>query len=146
MIRFPYRLAFICAAVLHSRTLHAQAADIVRGRVIDDSARVVIGAAVNITRGPDRLVLSTITDSTGRYSLRFEPGTGDYLVHVSYAGFRPARRRVERVGNERELVADFTLGRDLALLAAVKVNANRPTRAQAEVATPYQREVGAAEL
>lgn len=125
--------------------LHAQAADIVRGRVIDDSARVVIGAAVNITRGPDRLVQSTVTDSSGRYRLRFDPGTGDYLVHVSYPGFRAARRRVERVGNERELVADFTLGRDLALLAAVKVNANRPVRAEAQVANPYEREVGAAE-
>lgn len=124
---------------------HAQTADIVRGRVLDDSARAVVGAAVNITRGPDRLVLSTITDSTGRYSLRFDPGTGDYLVHVAFAGFRPARRRVERIGSERELVADFTLGRDLAMLAAVRVNANRPVRAQAQVASPYQREVGADE-
>ncbi len=127
------------------RALSAQAADIVRGRVIDDSARAVVGAAVNITRGPDRLVLSTITDSAGRYSRRFEPGTGDYLVHVSYLGFRPARRRVERVATERELVADFTLGRDMALLAAVQVNANRPVRAQAQVANTYSREVGAAE-
>ena len=126
-------------------SVFAQTADIVRGRVIDDSARAVVGAAVNITRGPDRLVQSTVTDSTGRYSLRFDPGTGDYLVHVAFAGFRPARRRVERVGNERELIADFTLGRDIATLAAVRVNANRPERAQAQVASPYQREVGAAE-
>jgi hypothetical protein len=31
------------------------------------------------------------------------------------------------------------------MLAAVRVNANRPERAQAQVANPYQREVGAAE-
>lgn len=137
---YLYRVLFFLAPL----PLSAQA-DIVRGRVIDDSARVVVGAAVNITRGPDRLVQSTMTDSSGRYSVRFDPGTGDYLVHVAYAGFRPARRRVERVGSERELVADFTLGRDLALLAAVKVNASRPERAQAQVTSPYQREVGAAE-
>ncbi len=122
---YVYRVLFFLAPL----PLSAQA-DIVRGRVIDDSARVVVGAAVNITRGPDRLVQSTVTDSSGRYSVRFDPGTGDYLVHVAYAGFRPARRRVERVGSERELVADFTLGRDMALLAAVKVNASRPERAR----------------
>ncbi|MFO0073372.1 MAG: carboxypeptidase regulatory-like domain-containing protein, partial [Gemmatimonas sp.] len=143
--RRVHLVALLALLVLLPGTLQAQGADIVRGRVVDDSARVVRGAAVSITRGPDRLVLSTMTDSAGRYSLRFDPGTGDYLVHVSFAGFRPARRRVERVGSERELVADFTLGRDLALLVAVKVNANRPERAVARVASPYEREVGAAE-
>lgn len=135
-------LALLVAAVA---PLRAQGADIVRGRVVDDSARAVPGATVSITRGPDRLVQTVLTDSSGRYSSRFDPGTGDYLVHVAFTGFRSARRRVERVANERELVADFTLGRDVATLAAVQVNANRPVRAQAQVADPYQREVGAAE-
>ena len=125
--------------------LHAQGADVVRGRVLDDSSRVLPGAIVSITRGPDRLVQQVVTDSTGRYSSRFDPGTGDYLVHVSMPGFRAARRRVERVADERELVADFTLQRDLAVLDAVRVTANQPTRAQAQVATPYAREVGASE-
>lgn len=125
--------------------LHAQSADVVRGRVLDDSSRVLPGAIVSITRGPDRLVQQVVTDSTGRYSSRFDPGTGDYLVHVSMPGFRAARRRVERVADERELVADFTLQRDLAMLDAVRVTANQPTRAQAQVATPYAREVGASE-
>jgi hypothetical protein len=116
--RLPVRvhtLSAVIALALFAASparLSAQSADVVRGRVVDDSARAVVGAAVNITRGPDRLVQSTVTDSAGRYSVRFDPGTGDYLVHVAYAGFRPARRRVERVGTERELVADFTLGRD----------------------------------
>ena len=143
--RLGHHVPLLALLALLPGTLQAQGADIVRGRVMDDSARVVRGAAVSITRGPDRLVLSTMTDSAGRYSLRFDPGTGDYLVHVSFAGFRPARRRVERVGSERELVADFTLGRDLALLAAVRVNANRPVRANAQVTSPYEREVGATE-
>lgn len=124
----------------------AQSTDIVRGRVLDDSARALVGAVISITRGPDRLVQQTTTDSTGRYSSRFDPGTGDYLVHVSALGFRSARRRVERVGSERELVADFTMARDMAaMLAAVNVRANRAVRAQAQVANAYQREVGASE-
>ena len=37
-------------------------ADVVRGRVTDDSARAVIGATVMITRGPDRLTQQATTD------------------------------------------------------------------------------------
>lgn len=62
--------------LLAAGTVRAQSADIVRGRVLDDSSRALVGASVVITRGPDRLVQSTITDSTGRYSSRFEQGTG----------------------------------------------------------------------
>src|SRR5690349_23783388 len=80
----------------------------VRGRVLDDSGKAVVGAPVHVTRGPDRLVQQTTTDSAGRFSVRFDPGTGDYLVAVSALNFRPARRRVQRQGNERELTADFT--------------------------------------
>jgi len=122
----------------------AQTADVVRGRVTDDSSRAVVGATVSITRGPDRLIQQTITDSGGRYSSRFEPGTGDYLVNVSLLGFRTARRRVQREGGERELVADFTMARDLATLAEVKVTANRPVRASAGV-SPTSVEAGANE-
>jgi hypothetical protein len=126
--------------------LRAQGADVVRGRVLDDSARVLSGAVVSITRGPDRLAQQVATDSSGRYSSRFDPGTGDYLVHVAAPGFRPARRRVERVAAERELVADFTLQRDMATtLDAVRVTATPPVRAQAQVASGYSREVGASE-
>ena len=131
--------------LLAAGTLPAQSADIVRGRVLDDSSRALVGASVVITRGPDRLVQSTVTDSAGRYSSRFEQGTGDYLVNVSSLGFRTARRRIQRLGSERELVADFTMGRDLAMLAAVKVTAAKPVRASATIASPYQAETGASE-
>ena len=43
-------------------TVRAQGADIVRGRVLDDSSRALVGASVVITRGPDRLVQSTVTE------------------------------------------------------------------------------------
>jgi hypothetical protein len=118
--------------------------EVVRGRVTDDSARAVFAAAVTVTRGPDRLVQTTTTDSLGRYSVRFDPGTGDYLVYVAAPGYRAARRRVQRQTNERELVADFQLGRDLAMLAAVQVRDRAPVRADNRV-TPFQPETGASE-
>ena len=69
------------------------APEVVRGRVTDDSARAVV-ATVTVTRGPDRLVKTDTSDAAGEFSVRFEPGTGDYLVAVSIHGHRSARRRV----------------------------------------------------
>ena len=120
--------------MLGARLAHSQSApDVVRGRVIDDSAHAVVGATVMITRGPDRLTQQATTDSTGSYRTRFEEGTGDYLVYVSVTGFKPTRKRIQRQSEERELVADIALVRDLAILAAVKVTAVKPERASNQV-------------
>jgi hypothetical protein len=112
--------------------------------VVDDSSHVVIGATVMITRGPDRLTQQTTTDSTGHFQTRFEQGTGDYLVYVSATGFSPARRRVQRNTTETELVADFTLAKNVATLATVKVSAQKPVRASNSI-NPTQPETGSSE-
>jgi hypothetical protein len=119
-------------------------ADVVRGHVTSDSGKTVIGATVVVTRGPDRLSQNTTTDSAGNYSVRFDPGTGDYLVYVAFTGLRPARRRVQRQANEHELVANFVLAVDVTLLAAQRVTADRPVRASNQV-SPTQPETGASE-
>lgn len=116
----------------------------VRGRVMDDSGRVVVDATVMVTRGPDRFTLQGTTDSAGNYRVHFAEGTGDYLVHVSATGLRSARRRVQRQGMESELVADFTLSPGVTELEAVRVAATRPVRATNPV-NPTQLETGAAE-
>src|SRR5678816_3650402 len=87
---------FLLAATLVGIPAFAQdVPEIIRGRITDDSSRGVV-ASVMVTRGPDRLTQQTTSDSTGRYSVRFEEGTGDYLVYVTAAGFNPVRRRVTR--------------------------------------------------
>lgn len=131
--------------MLSATQLSAQGVtDIIRGRVTDDSSKVIAGASVHVTRGPDRAVKEAVTDSAGRYRVSFEDGTGDYLVAVSSVGLKSARRRVQRQNEERELVADFVLGHDVAALAAVKVTAEKPARASNAV-NPYSAETGAAE-
>lgn len=122
----------------------AARAEVVRGRVVDDSARAVPGATVVVTRGPDRLVRQTTSDSAGRFAVRFDEGTGDYLVAVSAPGFQTARRRVQRQASERELVADFRLGRGVATLAGVNVRAQRPER-PTNVVRPTTPDPGASE-
>lgn len=141
---FSVVLALLGVGAPATTTLSAQTAETVRGRVIDDSSRALAGAIVTITRGPDRLVQTATTDAGGLYTSRFEQGTGDYLVHVASPGFRAARRRVQRLASERELVADFTLARDLSVLAAVKVTADKPVRASNAV-SPFSVETGANE-
>jgi hypothetical protein len=140
-------LVLLCALTFGASVLAAQqppaAPDLIRGRVTDDSAHAIV-TTVLVTRGPDRLTQQTTTDSAGYYRLRFDPGTGDYLVYVSAPGFKAARRRVTRETTEHELVANFSLARDLATLAAVKVTADKPVRASNSI-NPSQLETGASE-
>jgi hypothetical protein len=117
---------------------------VVRGRVTDDSSRAIAGAAVTVTRGPDRLVEHDTTDSAGTFSLKFDPGTGDYLVFISATGYASVRRRVQREGIEHVLVANFILKVDATKLAAVNVKASKPVRATHDV-SPYEPETGASE-
>src|SRR5688500_13165449 len=139
------RFASAVSAIAVSSTASAQQQpDVVRGRVLDDSSRAVAGATVMITRGPDRLTLQDTTDVGGNFRVRFEQGTGDYLVYVSATGFQSARRRVQRQAAETELVADFTLARAVAELDAVRVSAQRPVRATNDV-RPSALETGASE-
>lgn len=119
-------------------------AEVIRGRVADDSGHAVVGATVIITRGPDRLIQRDSTDATGTFNVRFDPGTGDYLVYVAAAGFASARRRVQREAAERELTANFTLARAVSTLSAVRILAHKPVRATNQVSVG-RADVGAAE-
>ena len=116
-------------------------AEVIRGRVTDDSGRVIPNTDVRVTRGPDRLTLTASIDSAGYYRVRFDSGTGDYLVYAGALGYVRARRRVQRQREERELVANFTLARDMSMLSAVKVTAARPERANNQ-ARPTEPEPG----
>jgi hypothetical protein len=144
--RNPRALTLGLLLLLHPAAARAQAGvpEVIRGRVSNDSTGPIAGASVSITRGPDRLVQQTVTDSTGLFRMRFEQGTGDYLVFVSAAGFKAARRRVQRQDSEHEFVADFVLARDAAMLDAIKVTAEKPVRATNPV-RPQTPEIGASE-
>lgn len=142
---FVHRVAaFLCLTCASSAAAAQGVTETIKGRVTDDSSRVVVGATVFVTRGPDRLLKQSVTDTAGRYGISFENGTGDYLVAISAVGFKAARRRVQRTGASLELIADFVLAHDLSKLAAVKVTAPKPERARNEVSR-FTGEVGSAE-
>ncbi|MHB0949674.1 MAG: carboxypeptidase regulatory-like domain-containing protein [Gemmatimonadaceae bacterium] len=105
-----------------------------RGTVTGDSGAVV-GATVHVTRGPDRRTLRTLTDSAGMFSVTFDTGTGDYLVHVSMEGFRAERRRLTGSPQARTLEIAVRLARSVAQLTAVRVQARRPRPARGDQAS-----------
>ena len=143
----PIAIVFAAAlftSAIPKETSAQQAPEVVRGRVVDDSSHAIPGAAVIVTRGPDRLTLQDTTDSNGNYNVRFEQGTGDYLVYVTATGFNSARRRVQRQATETELIANFSLASNIAQLEAVKVSARRPVRAGNPIG-PTQLETGVSE-
>lgn len=146
MMRAIFAVCLLATAAAHvaaQQPAQQSVPEVIRGRVTDDSSHALV-ATVIVTRGPDRLVQRTESDSAGNYRVRFEEGTGDYLVYVSATGFKAARRRVQRQNDEHEFVANFTLPRDLTLLEAVKVTAVKPVRASNAV-RPQTPEVGASE-
>ncbi|MCU0619378.1 MAG: carboxypeptidase-like regulatory domain-containing protein, partial [Gemmatimonadaceae bacterium] len=103
------------------------APDTVAGRVTGTGGAPVAGAQVYVTRGPDRLVLRDTTDADGRWSLVFDPGTGDYLVFISAPeASAPVRRRVQRTGTERRFVVDATLATVVATGPGGAPGAARP--------------------
>jgi hypothetical protein len=76
---FPERaLALALSMLLAPAAARAQstAPELIRGRVSNDSTGPIAGASVIVTRGPDRFVQQTTTDSMGLFRVRFEQWTG----------------------------------------------------------------------
>ncbi len=115
----------LIANPLGVRALYAQQADVIRGTVSNDSGRVMPGVTVIATMAPDLTVRRAVTDSAGRYELRFDPGTGDYLVYAAELGYRTFRRRVQRPPSG-PIVVDIRLVRQATTLAGVRTTATRP--------------------
>jgi hypothetical protein len=94
---------------------------------------------------PNRISEAAKTDSSGRYTVLFAEGTGDYLVHISAIGYDTYRKRVTRTGSESSFTVDAKLMRTGAHqnLAAVKVSATKPTVGRDDRA--WSTEVGSSE-
>jgi hypothetical protein len=110
--------------------LHAQRTDVLSGHVKSDSGTVVVGAEVMVTVSPTTSTFSATTDSTGGYRVTVTNGTGEYLLYVGRAGYRPFRKRLPTATGSGEIVNNVTLISDIKKLATVKVTARhaRPPR------------------
>src|SRR5262245_25384732 len=119
--------------------------DVIRGRVTTDSGRVIVGAQVAATMAPDRVTQFTTSDSTGRFEIVFEKGTGDYLVHISSVGRDAFRKRLTRATpTDSVFTVDASLKLSVQQLAPVTVQAQR-TRIPRETGGGFPNSVGGKE-
>jgi hypothetical protein len=124
------RLLTIIAAVLTATLaspalLRAQQADVIRGRVIGPDSLPIENATVTVTSIQGGVNRSARTDKSGRFTVTFPNGEGDYMVAFAALGFAAKRFEVKRTADEEILVADAKLSRAAVALDAMKVTAPR---------------------
>ena len=117
--------ALTALASFSPRSLQAQQADVVRGRVIGPDSAAVEGAKVTVTSLDGQVSRTTRTDKNGRFTVTFPNGEGDYIVSFAALGFAVKRFEVKRTADEEILVADAKLARAAVNLDAMKVTAPR---------------------
>src|SRR5205807_7690266 len=101
-----FHLPFLLAAALLGAAfpgvepLHAQQADVVRGRVIAPDSVPVEGARVTVTPLSGNVSRGTRTDKNGRFTVTFPNGVGDYRCSFAGLGFAVKRFEVKRAADE----------------------------------------------
>ena len=99
--------------------------DILTGTVTDTSGTPLSGATVEAVSLETGLTRGASTDGRGRYRILFPDGGGRYQLFVKQIGHAPARRQVERVGDDDRLVADFRLIPQAVALEELVVSGRR---------------------
>ncbi len=132
------RVAVALTAVLllaPSRVL-AQDVDVIRGKVTGTDSIAIAGARVTATSISGNVARRATTDNSGRYTITFPNGDGDYMLLVQAIGFSPKRFEVKRMADEQILIADARLSKAVTELEAVKVVAGERTRTTRDERTP----------
>ncbi|HTI65548.1 MAG TPA: carboxypeptidase regulatory-like domain-containing protein [Gemmatimonadaceae bacterium] len=119
-VRYALLVVALFPAALSAQARH----EIIRGRVMGDSARAVRGADVVATRTSDGASKAATSDANGRYAIDWPDGTGDYALSVSASGYQSASMHLVR-GSDSVLVADVRLAA-IQRLGAVVSRASRP--------------------
>ena len=117
-------LAVVFVAAGASR-VRAQQTDVIRGRVIGPDSAPVPGADVRATSYRGGVEKHTTTDRSGRYTIIFVNGEGDYWIEVTKIGLLPRRFEIRRIGDEDVLVANVRFGTTVTALGPVDVTARR---------------------
>ncbi|HEV7991525.1 MAG TPA: carboxypeptidase-like regulatory domain-containing protein [Gemmatimonadaceae bacterium] len=116
-------LATMLLAVL-PRALAAQQLDVIRGQVTNAEQQPVENASVTATSVSGGVNRTTRTDRSGRFTITFPGGEGDYYVSFASIGYAPRRFEVKRTADQEILVADAQLQR-MTMLDTLKATATR---------------------
>jgi hypothetical protein len=112
----------------------AQTVDIIRGRVTGPDSLPIENVVVTATSISGNVNRTARTDRSGRYTITFPGGDGDYMVSFAALGYAARRFQVKRVGDEEFLIADARLQKVGGVLDAVEVRADRQRPRRDDVA------------
>ena len=102
----------------------AQGLDVIRGQIAGPDNVPIENANVTATSVQGGVNRSVRTDRSGRFTITFPGGEGDYFVNVTAIGFAPHRFEVKRTADQDILVADARLQR-MVMLDTVRAVAER---------------------
>ncbi len=121
----PALALLLALAALSPLPLDAQQTDVIRGRVISADSLPLENVQVTVTSISGNVSRSARTDRSGRFTITFPGGEGDYIVSFAAIGFTPRRYELRRVADEDILIADARLV-PVTRLEAVTVSGQRP--------------------
>src|SRR5688500_7570303 len=113
--------------------IHAQQADVIRGRVTGPDSAAIENVTVTVTSISGNVTRTARTDRNGRFTVTFPGGDGDYMISFAAMGFAAKRFEVKRTADEEILVADTRLARVGTILDAVEVRAERQNVSRTDV-------------
>src|SRR6202158_459019 len=105
--------------------LRAQQLDIIRGQVLTGEGKPLEDAKVTATSLSGNVNRTARADKTGRHTITFPGGEGNYFLEVSSIGYALRRFEVKRTADQEILVADATLQRAASVRDTVRLIAQR---------------------
>ncbi len=103
--------------------LAAQGVDIIRGRVTAPDGTGIPNVTVTATTLLGQVNRRVTTDGSGRYTISFPGGEGDYWVSFTSIGLTPRRYQVKRTADQEILIADARMSPQPFTLDAVTTSA-----------------------
>ena len=118
-------LATAALALLGPSSAMAQGVDVIRGQVTGPDDAPIENANVTATSVSGNVNRYARTDRSGRFTITFPGGEGDYFMGFTAIGFTPRRFELRRTADPEILVADAKLQRAAPMLDTVRVAAER---------------------
>jgi hypothetical protein len=115
----------LAALFAHAGHASAQGVDVIRGQVTGPDGAPLENANVTATSVSGGVNRFARTDRSGRYTITFPGGEGDYFMGFTAIGFTPRRFEIKRTADQEILVADARLQRAAPMLDTVRVAADR---------------------
>jgi hypothetical protein len=113
------------AIVFAPSTLHAQQTDVIRGQITGPDGQPLAGARVVVSSYQGDVAKRATTDNSGRFTVVFINGEGDYWIDVTKIGFAPKRYEVRKIGEEAVMLANTRMSTVGAQLGTVNVTGER---------------------